>query len=352
MGRELRAIALRAGVLGVIVACVIGGGVAMALLSIQDSRLRAGNSAFDSLIPIAAWSVTVAVCVVAMLWVSVLVVERRAHRLTEPMRQLANRAEEYGSGGFSLDPVRDSDGPAEPLISGVQEIDTVSQILDSNTRSLVRALSSERSFAADASHQLRTPLAALLMRLEEIMASEDLAEIRAEAEVAITQTERLAGVVDDLLHRSRAGHADGGRSVSVDTVLTQLQREWGPAFHAEGREIEVGVERGMIVRSSASAIGQILDTLVENALAHGGGKVQVTARRSGPSAILEIRDEGPGVPDELAAKVFDRAVTGGSGTGLGLSVARQTAESFGGRLELTRAKPAVFALYVSMASAG
>lgn len=352
MGRELRALALRAGILGVVIACVLGGGVSMLLLSVQDSRLHDGKSALASLIPVAAWVGTVAVCLAATVWVSWFVVERRAHRLTEPMRQLANRAEEYSSGGFALDPVRDADGPAEPLISGLQEIDTVSQILDSNTRSLVRALASERSFAADASHQLRTPLAALLMRLEEIMASDDVEVIRAEAEVAITQTERLAGVVDDLLHRSRAGHADGGRSVSVDTVLTQLQREWQPAFHAVGRDIEVGVERGMIVRSSASAIGQILDTLVENSLAHGGGVVAVSARRSGPSAVLEVRDEGEGVPDELSARIFDRAVTGGAGTGLGLSVARQTAESFGGRLELIQARPATFALYVSMASAG
>lgn len=352
MGRELRALAIRAAALGVVVASVVGGAISVVLLSIQESRLDRGESAFPSVLLILAWLTSVAISIALMWWFVIHLAERRSRRLTEPMRRLASRAEEFGGGGFALDPVRDPDGPSQPLISGLAEIDTVSRILDANTRSLVRALSSERSFAADASHQLRTPLAALLMRLEEIMGTNDLEVIRAEGEVAITQTERLAGVVDDLLHRSRAGHADGGRSVSVDTVLTQLQREWSPAFQAQQRGIEVSVERGMIVRSSASAISQILDTLVENSLKHGGGDVRVDARRSGPSAILEVRDEGPGVPDELSPRIFDRAVTGGGGTGLGLAVARETAESFGGRLELIQARPAVFALYVSMASAG
>lgn len=107
----------------------------------------------------------------------------------------------------------------------------------------------------------------------------------------------------------------------------------------------------MIVRSSASAISQILNTLVENSLAHGQGDVQVKAHRSGPSAVIEVTDQGPGIPPHLARVIFERGTTTGTGTGLGLSVARETAESFGGRLELTRAEPAIFALYVSMSSA-
>jgi len=156
--------------------------------------------------------------------------------------------------------------------------------------------------------------------------------------------------VDDLLHRTRAGHADGGRSVSVDTVLTQLLKEWEPSFVGTGRALTSSIERGMIVRSSASAISQILNTLVENSLAHGAGNVQVRARRSGPSAVIEVTDQGEGIPPELARVIFERGTTTGSGTGLGLAVARETAESFGGRLELISAEPAVFALFVSMAT--
>lgn len=242
-------------------------------------------------------------------------------------------------------------GPPCAPGSGVPEIDKVRTILDHSQGTLAKALSSERSFAADASHQLRTPLAALLLRLDEVVHTDDLEVARHEAEIAIGQTERLASVVDDLLHRTRAGHADGGRSVSLDTVLSGLEQEWTPAFHARNRQIVVRAERAMIVRSSASAISQILNTLVENSLQHGDGLVQISAVRSGPSALLEVRDEGRGMDPDLARRVFDRTVTSGAGTGLGLAVARETAESFGGRLELAQSRPAVFALYVSMAPA-
>lgn len=274
--------------------------------------------------------------------------------LTQALHRVAQRADEFGSGGYSPEEGRQSSavhGFEAEWRTGVDEIDTVGRLLDSTHDSLARSLSAERSFAADASHQLRTPLAALLMRLDEILHTDDLAEAKIEADVAIGQTERLAGVVDDLLHRTRAGHADGGRSVSLDTVLSGLEAEWRPAFDAVGRSIVVGAERAMIVRSSASAISQILNTLVENALQHGAGRVRVAASRSGPSALIEISDEGEGIDSELGRRIFDRAVTSGSGTGLGLAVARETAESFGGRLELAEATPAVFVLYVSMAPA-
>jgi signal transduction histidine kinase len=344
VGKELRTLAVQAAVAAAVVSSVLAGGT---LLLLTQQR----GQSLPSWVPSVAAVVVLAISVGVALLVGGRLAERRAPRLTEPMRQLAQRAEEFGTGGFALEPVIEADRPVRPLESGVDEIDTVARILDHNSRILVRALSAERSFAADASHQLRTPLAALLMRLEEIAEADDVSVARHEAEVAIAQTERLAGVVDDLLHRTRAGHADGGRSVSLDTVLSQLQREWEPTFAQEGRTITVSLERGMIVRSSASAISQILDTLVENSLKHGAGTVRVNAWRSGPSAVLEVRDEGPGIDDELARRVFDRAVTGGSGTGLGLAVARETAESFGGRLELAQARPAVFVLYVSMAPA-
>lgn len=298
------------------------------------------------------------IVVLLMLAFSVLVAlvltSRLSGVLVHAMNRLAQRADEFGAGGYTPEvggrPTV-GDRSEDDWDTGVGEVDRVGRLLDRNHQSLARSLSSERSFAADASHQLRTPLAALLMRLDEILHTDDLGEAKIEADVAIGQTERLAGVVDDLLHRTRAGHADGGRSVSLDTVLSGLEAEWAPAFEQVGRSIVVSAERAMIVRSSASAISQILNTLVENALQHGAGRVRVSAARSGPSAQIEISDEGQGIDPELGRSIFDRAVTGGAGTGLGLAVARETAQSFGGRLELAETSPAVFVLYVSMAPA-
>ncbi len=352
MRHLVRRTALQGAAIGAGTALVTGGLAAGVLLAAEQQRTQSNGA------PISGWWVAVAVVVtlvvtggVTLLAVSALA-SRTTATLTQAMSRLTQRADDFGAGGFSLDlvdqPLRHGEDDWQ---TGVEEVDTVGRILERNHRSLSRALSAERSFAADASHQLRTPLAALLMRLEEIVHTDDLAAAKVEAEVAIGQTERLAGVVDDLLHRTRAGHADGGRSVSLDTVLSGMEQEWTPAFEAAGRSIVVSAERAMIVRSSASAISQILNTLVENALHHGDGQLTVSAVRSGPSAMIEVRDEGRGIEVELARRIFDRAVTSGAGTGLGLAVARETAESFGGRLELAQTSPAVFVLYVSMAPA-
>lgn len=347
MNAEFRWVALLMGVGSAVFALVLSWLVAGLLLSVQQDRAAVGDELIPPWVQVFAMVLTVAVVISVTWYLALRLAERRAVRAAHAMRQLTQRAEEYGAGGFALEPLTDDE--LVPLTSGLEEIDSLSRVLDRNHHALMRALTAERSFAADASHQLRTPLAALLLRLEEISESTELETSRQEAAIAISQTERLAGVVDDLLHRTRAGHADGGRSVSVDTVLTQLIREWESSFVGEGRKISCSIERGMIVRSSASAISQILNTLVENSLAHGAGDVHVGARRSGPSAIIEVTDQGPGIPAPLARAIFDRGTTTGTGTGLGLAVARETAESFGGRLELTRAEPAVFALFVSMA---
>lgn len=348
MGAEFRWLALVAGVGSAVFGAGLSWIVAFVVFRVQRDRVGVGQPLMAPWVAVLVISVTVTVVVVVTWYANLRLAERRSARTAHLMRQLIQRAEEYGAGGFALEPITES---LVPFTSHMEEIDTLSRVLDRNHHALMRALTAERSFAADASHQLRTPLAALLLRLEEISEADDMESAKHEAHIAITQTERLAGVVDDLLHRTRAGHTDGGRSVSLDTVLTQLLREWEPSFAGTGRALRSSIERGMIVRSSASAISQILNTLVENSLAHGQGDVQVKAHRSGPSAVIEVTDQGPGIPPHLARVIFERGTTTGTGTGLGLSVARETAESFGGRLELTRAEPAIFALYVSMSSA-
>lgn len=348
MSAEFRWVALVAGVGSAVLALTLSWTVAGIVGTVQRNRVDAGDAMLPLWVGVFAGVVTFIVVITVSWYAALRLAEMRARRTAQAMRQLSQRAEEYGSGGFALEPLSLE---LVPLTSGLEEVDSLSRVLDRNHRALMRALTAERSFAADASHQLRTPLAALLLRLEEISGSTESAASRLEADLAISQTERLAGVVDDLLHRTRAGHTDGGRSVSLDTVLTQLSKEWQASFAGAGRSISTAIERGMIVRSSASAISQILNTLVENSLAHGVGDVAIRARRSGPSAVIEVTDQGPGIPPALARVIFERGTTTGSGTGLGLAVARETAESFGGRLELVRAEPAVFALFVSMAPA-
>lgn len=279
----------------------------------------------------------------AVLWVVALLLaffqaRRYAMRLSEPLQRLALQAERLGAG----------DARHEPVNSGIEEIDRVSRVLQASAQELVASLSSERDFASDASHQLRTPLTALLMRLEEIAATDDLEVAREEATIAIEQVERLNGTVDDLLSRARQVAQKRPDSVSLDTVLAALQREWHPAFGAAHRSIHVTGERGLRVLSTAVALSQVLSTLVENSLAHGRGTVRIDARRSGPSVVVEVSDQGKGIDPALAPHIFERSVSTKS-TGLGLGLARDVAESHGGRLELVQGQPAVFALFLSAA---
>jgi signal transduction histidine kinase len=280
--------------------------------------------------------VVVALAVLA-LGVGVFVAIQQARRLSRPMTQLADRAERLGAGESRI----------QPLHSGIAELDQVSQVLSRSAQTLTKSLASERDFAADASHQLRTPLTALLMRLEEIAATDDLEVVQEEANIAIAQVERLTRVVDDLMSRTRRRGGDEPKAtVSLDSVIAALQREWQPAFEQARRSVRVHGERGLVVQATPVALSQVLSTLLENSLAHGRGTVDVHARRSGPSVVVEVSDQGEGVPAAIAPHIFERSVTT-SGTGLGLALARDLAESNGGRLELIQAQPAIFALFLS-----
>lgn len=257
-----------------------------------------------------------------------------------PADELVEVAEKFAEGETRLKSVR----------SGIPEVDRVSEVMVRSAHEMTRSLAAEREFASDASHELRTPLTALLMRLEEISMTDELEVVHEEATIAIGQVERLTRVVDDLLGRGRGG-SSAGSAVSLDTVIASLQREWQPAFAQARRSVRVRGERGLFVRSTPVALSQVLSTLLENSLTHGRGTVDVHARRSGPSVVVEVTDQGDGVPAAIAPHIFQRSVSSGraGSTGRGLALARDLAESNGGRLDLVQAQPARFALFLSEA---
>jgi signal transduction histidine kinase len=262
-----------------------------------------------------------------------------SRRFAEPMIQLVDRAERLGAGQSQV----------QPLVTGIQEVDRVVEVLARSAHQMTRSLASERDFASDASHQLRTPLTALLMRLEEISLTDDPAVVQEEANIAIMQVERLTTVVDELLSRTRRDHEAKPPTVSLDSVIASLQREWQPAFEQARRSVRVHGQRGLSVRATPVALSQVLSTLLENSLAHGRGTVDVEARRSGPSVVVEVTDQGDGVPAIIAPHIFERSVSTAQSTGLGLALARDLAETNGGRLELIQRQPAIFALFLSEA---
>lgn len=263
----------------------------------------------------------------------------QANRLAAPLVYLAASAEQLGSGQVrpQLEP------------SGVEEIDLVAAELARSADRMAGRLAAERQFASDASHQLRTPLTALSMRLEEIMLAAGEAEVREEARISLEQVERLVRVVDDLLAGSRRAQGGTTEAISLHEVVHQQEEEWAPTFAAAGRRLVVDVDPSTQVLATPGALAQVLATLIENSLKHGAGTTTVRSRPGGPSraVVVEVGDEGAGVPDDLAPRIFERDVTSGAGTGLGLALARDLANADGGRLELAQRRPAVFALFLS-----
>ncbi len=284
---------------------------------------------------IRAWVVIFVVSVAAVAAAVALGIVQ-ARRLARPLVQLARNAERLGAGESRL----------AGIASGVAEVDQVAAELDRSARRMAATLAAERDFTSDASHQLRTPLTALSMRLEEIVAADTVAAAQEEARIALVQVERLTRVVQDLLARSRRAHHDSTQALALDDVVDQQEQEWSQAFESVGRALVVEGERGLRVEAATGGLAQVLSTLLDNSLVHGGGTVIVTTRSRGRSVVIEVSDEGPGVPPELGQRIFARSVSSAGSTGLGLALARDLATADGGRLELLRGEPPIFGIFL------
>jgi signal transduction histidine kinase len=268
----------------------------------------------------------------------------QARRLSRPLRELASAADRLGA------------GDARPLGRryGVPELDRVAEGLDGSAKRINDLLTAERDFAVDASHQLRTPLTALSMRLEEMIEAANYPDVvREEGAAALAQTERLADVVGQLLGRARRSVSGAPTLASVDDIVAQQIVEWDPAFRRVSRKLEVIGEKGLFAYVTPGSAAQVIATLLDNALVHGAGTVTIRTSQTPRSVVIEVRDEGKGVPPELVPRIFERSVSGApGGTGLGLSLARTVAAADGGQVVLVRPRPAVFALFLPHGVAG
>jgi signal transduction histidine kinase len=272
----------------------------------------------------------VAVAVALAMW--------QTRRLTRPLQELAAAADRLGS------------GDASPLGAtyGIPELDRVAEGLDGSAQRISELLAAERQFAADASHQLRTPLTALSMRLEEMLAAaEEPDVVREEGVAALLATERLTDVVSQLLGRTSRSAVRRPARVLVDDVVAQQVVEWDPAFRRRNRKLEVSGEKNLTAHITPGTLSQLIATLLDNALVHGAGTVGIRTSLTPKSVVIEVRDSGRGVPADLVSRIFERNVSSKpGGTGLGLALARSIAASEGGQVVLVRPRPAVFAIFL------
>lgn len=255
--------------------------------------------------------------------------------LSAPLIYLAAQAEQIGSGQVR----------ARVKPSGIEEIDLVSEELVRTGERMAGRLAAERQFAADASHQLRTPLTALSMRLEEIEMISHEEDVQEEVRSCLEQVERMTAVVTELLD-TNVRSAGLTEAIHILEVFNTQREEWEEAFEHAGRHLLFTDEAELPVLAEAGKLGQVLATLIENSLHYGAGTTKVHARRTANKrgVIIEVSDEGEGIDDDLAPNVFVKGVSGHSSTGIGLALAKDLAGAMGGRLELTQNHPPVFTL--------
>ena len=199
-------------------------------------------------------------------------------------------------------------------------------------------LDRQREFVADASHELRTPLTSVLANLD-LLADELEGEQAETADAALRSTRRMRRLVGDLLLLARADaqRENPRRPTDVGDVVIEAAAELGPM--AEHHQLSVSTEPAM-VDGVRDELHRLVLNLMENALRHTppGTYVHASARRDGDEVVVEVADNGPGIPPELAPRVFERFVRdgrdGGKGSGLGLAIVRSVAQSHGGSVEL------------------
>ncbi|MEV0946016.1 HAMP domain-containing sensor histidine kinase [Rhodococcus sp. NPDC049939] len=273
-----------------------------------------------------------------------------ARRLSDPLQDVANRAARLAEGDFRPVPRR----------HGIPELDRVSDVLDAATVEMAGRLQRERALVGDVSHQLRSRLTAVRLRLDELSAHPDPA-VTAEAGEAMQQVDRLTQAIDELVRSSRSKITED--SISVINELGTVTAEWKRPFEDADRQLLLIGDESVMASSTGSRLREAVSVLVDNSLKHGAGTCTIAVRliqgqshrgadeAESPSpheamVCIEVFDEGAGVSNDMAPHIFDRGFSGAGSTGVGLALARALIEADGGRLELQRRRPALFAIFV------
>ena len=262
---------------------------------------------------------------------------REARRVNRPLGDLASHAETLGSGQHTR--------RAKP--TGIDEIDRIARVLDDRSHRIGEVLDAERRTSREMSHQVRTPLTALSLRLEEIILTDDLEEAKSEAAVGVVQIERLTDVIDQLVKGRREGIQTEQEKVDLADLVSDQMVEWYPAFAARKRRIVLQAGRHIYAWASPGGQSQVLATLLENTLLHGRGDVIVRVRESGSSAVLEVVDSRGVMRLKEGQDPFERGVSA-SGTGLGLALAQTLVSADDGDIAMTSRRPPTFTVYLPL----
>jgi signal transduction histidine kinase len=251
-----------------------------------------------------------------------------------PIERMRRRAEEV-----SLEP----DDPLLPLPAARDEVRRLGVTLNEMLARLRESFERERTFVADASHELRTPIAVVKAELEGALRSGDYGpDVHDSLVAAVAECDQLAQLAEDLLVLAAA--SEGRLRVRAETLpardaLDAVRDRFTDRAAHSGRTIGVVVEDGLQLRADPVLLRQALGNLVDNSLRHGGGAVLVRAMSDGDVDFVDVSDAGPGFGPDLARVAFERFRRGDAartrgGSGLGLAIVRAVAEAHGGSAEI------------------
>ncbi|MFF7171766.1 sensor histidine kinase [Streptomyces pseudovenezuelae] len=261
-----------------------------------------------------------------------------ARRITAPLRELNSMASKFSDGDLT----------ARSPVTGPPETQTLARTLNQGAERLDTLVASQRIFVADASHQLRTPLTALRLSLDNIADGVDDESVREDVEQATAEVVRMSRLVNGLLVLARAeAKVAAAEPLVLRDIVDERLTVWRPAADERGVTIAL---RGSVVDDRPSVLAspghldQVLDNVLSNALevSPDGGRITVEVESRADTVVLSVLDEGPGMPDADKARAFDRfwrgqGLTGRSGSGLGLAVVRQLVTDDGGTVTLADA---------------
>jgi signal transduction histidine kinase len=252
--------------------------------------------------------------------------------LARPLTRLAATARRLGAGDLSA---RAHD------VTGADEIEELAGSFDEMADRVERTVQAQREFVANASHQLRTPLTGMKLRLESAIERAENPEMTHDLTAADREIDRLAATVDRLLVMARTLEEGGSSEIELHDAALRAASRWRERAATRGSTVSV---EGDPVRAQANAtdVDQILDNLLENAMTYAPGPIELQTGVAERRAFVSVRDRGPGIPSEEQGKVTERFYRGKTaspgGSGLGLAIARNLAERWGGALSVQSAE--------------
>ena len=294
---------------GVQVLLPVGGsaGVSVVRTFIPDSELTKGVQQ--------SWLVLAGVGVVLIV-ATMAAGDRIASRLSRSVRDLSSVAEKLGSGDLAA--------RVEP--SGPQEVASVGRVLNGLGERVAGLLADERELVADLSHRLRTPITALRLDVELIDDAQERERMTEHVDALVDAVDAVVWAARHPVHNAPVSRCDAA------TVVRDRGRFWGVLAADQGRDLRVDVpDAAAVVGTSVVELGAALDVLVDNVFSHTPAHTSLVLGVAvvGPLVEVVVEDDGPGF---VAADLAERGRSGTGSTGLGLDVARRTAERAGGRL--------------------